>query len=40
MNPEEAAVDPREIDRVLSEMAGMVGRWGLFKKFLVEALRV
>ncbi|KAG5645852.1 hypothetical protein DXG03_005194 [Asterophora parasitica] len=38
MNPDEAAVDPREIDRVLSELAGMVGRWSLFKKFLIESL--
>lgn len=37
---DEAAVDPREIDKVLSEVAGMVGRWNLFKKFLSEALRV
>ncbi|GLB35270.1 putative COG4 transport protein [Lyophyllum shimeji] len=37
-NPDEAAVDPREIDKVLSELAGMIGRWNLFTKFLVEAL--
>jgi hypothetical protein len=40
MNPDEAAVDPREIDRVLSELAGMIGRWSLFRKFLAEALSV
>ena len=37
---EDVAVDPREIDKVLSELAGMIGRWHLFKKFLSEALRV
>lgn len=40
MNPEEAPVDPREIDRILSELAGMIGRWSLFKKFLTESLSV
>lgn len=38
--PEEDVVDPREIDKVLSELAGMVGRWSLFKKFITEQLRV
>ena len=33
---EELAIDPREIDKVLSELAGMVGRWHLFKKFLSD----
>ncbi|KAJ6546418.1 COG4 transport protein-domain-containing protein [Mycena vulgaris] len=37
--PEEDVVDPREIDKVLSEVAGMAGRWNLFKKFLSESLR-
>jgi COG4 transport protein len=37
---EEFAIDPREIDKVLSELAGMVGRWHLFKKFLSEDLKV
>lgn len=37
---DDPVVDPREIDRVLSEVAGMVGRWNLFKKFLSEALKV
>ncbi|CAA7270154.1 unnamed protein product [Cyclocybe aegerita] len=36
---EEVIVDPREIDKVLSELAGMIGRWYLFKKFLSEALK-
>jgi hypothetical protein len=31
-------VDPREIDRVLSEAAGIAGRWALFRKFLWERL--
>lgn len=33
-------VDPREIDKTLSEIAGMSGRWNLFRKFLVEQLQV
>ncbi|KAJ6611757.1 COG4 transport protein-domain-containing protein [Mycena sp. CBHHK59/15] len=37
--PDEDVVDPREIDKVLSEVAGMAGRWNLFKKFLSENLR-
>lgn len=28
--------DPREIDKTLSEIAGMSGRWNLFRKFLLE----
>ncbi|KAJ8462975.1 hypothetical protein ONZ51_g10559 [Trametes cubensis] len=32
-------VDPREIDKVLSEAAGMSGRWGLFRKFMHERLK-
>uniref|UniRef100_A0A8H7Y2D9 Conserved oligomeric Golgi complex subunit 4 n=1 Tax=Psilocybe cubensis TaxID=181762 RepID=A0A8H7Y2D9_PSICU len=36
---EDNAVDPREIDKVLSELAGMLGRWNLFKKFLSESLK-
>ncbi|XP_006458408.1 hypothetical protein AGABI2DRAFT_115438 [Agaricus bisporus var. bisporus H97] len=35
---EEPVVDPREIDKVLSETASMLGRWAMFKKFLLEAL--
>jgi len=38
--PEDGALNPREIDKVLSELAGMIGRWHLFKKFLSEALKV
>ncbi|KAF8197372.1 COG4 transport protein-domain-containing protein [Pholiota molesta] len=36
---EETAIDPREIDKVLSEVAAMIGRWNLFKKFLSQALK-
>ncbi|KAG1903982.1 COG4-domain-containing protein [Suillus fuscotomentosus] len=32
-------LDPREIDKLLSEIAGMSGRWFLFRKFLVEQLQ-
>ncbi|KAH7889814.1 COG4 transport protein-domain-containing protein [Phlebopus sp. FC_14] len=32
-------IDPREIDRTLSEIVGMSGRWSLFRKFLVEQLQ-
>ncbi|KAH6918869.1 COG4 transport protein-domain-containing protein [Coprinopsis sp. MPI-PUGE-AT-0042] len=32
-------VDPRDIDKVLSEMAAMIGRWNLFRKFLLDALK-
>ncbi|KAF9232006.1 COG4 transport protein-domain-containing protein [Melanogaster broomeanus] len=32
-------VDPREIDKTLSEIAGMSGRWCLFRKFLVGQLQ-
>jgi len=35
-SPEEAVVDPREIDKVLSEIAGMLGRWSVFKRFLLD----
>ena len=34
------AADPREIDKLLSELAGMVGRWSLFRRFLYDRLRV
>ncbi|KAG8912577.1 hypothetical protein FRC02_005936 [Tulasnella sp. 418] len=33
------APDPREIDKVLSEVAGIAGRWALFKRFLADRLR-
>ncbi|PPQ84112.1 hypothetical protein CVT26_013223, partial [Gymnopilus dilepis] len=36
--PEDLSIDPREVDKVLSELAGMVGRWNLFKKFILDAL--
>ncbi|KAG6877994.1 hypothetical protein C0992_008804 [Termitomyces sp. T32_za158] len=36
---EETRVDPREIDKVLSELAGLIGRWSLFRKFLVDSLQ-
>ncbi|EPT01843.1 hypothetical protein FOMPIDRAFT_1048435 [Fomitopsis schrenkii] len=32
-------VDPREIDKVLTEAAGMSGRWGLFRKFMHDRLK-
>ena len=38
--PDEDVVDPREIDKVLSELAGITGRWNLFRKFLSESLKV
>lgn len=38
--PDEDPVDPREIDKALSELAGMTGRWSLFRKFLTEQLKV
>lgn len=37
---EEDLVDPREIDKVLTEVAGMAGRWSMFRKFLHERLKV
>ncbi|KAI0781305.1 COG4-domain-containing protein [Trametes elegans] len=36
---DEDLIDPREIDKVLSEAAGMGGRWGLFRKFMHDRLR-
>lgn len=33
-------VDAREVDKVLTEVAGMAGRWSLFRKFLYERLKV
>ncbi|KAI0086670.1 COG4-domain-containing protein [Irpex rosettiformis] len=35
---EEDTVDAREIDKVITEVAGMGGRWGMFRKFLYERL--
>jgi conserved oligomeric Golgi complex subunit 4 len=37
---EDGAVDPRDIDKLLSELAGMIGRWRLFRKFIAESLKV
>ncbi|KAF8212519.1 COG4 transport protein-domain-containing protein [Mycena galopus ATCC 62051] len=37
--PDEELVDPREIDKVTSEVAVMAGRWNVFKKFLSENLQ-
>ncbi|KAJ7172744.1 COG4 transport protein-domain-containing protein [Mycena filopes] len=39
MAVDEDLVDPREIDKVVTEVAGMAGRWNLFKKFLSESLK-
>ncbi|KAG8891141.1 hypothetical protein FRB99_003829 [Tulasnella sp. 403] len=36
---EEDGPDPREVDRVLTEVAGMAGRWALFRRFLIEHLK-
>jgi hypothetical protein len=36
----EENVNHRDIDKVISETAGMAGRWNLFKRFLVERLNV
>ncbi|CAL1703811.1 unnamed protein product [Somion occarium] len=36
---DEDVVDPREIDKVLTEVAGMAGRWSLFRKFLYNRLQ-
>lgn len=37
---EDDAVDAREIDKVLTELASMAGRWSLFRKFLHDRLKV
>ncbi|KAH9001665.1 COG4-domain-containing protein [Lactarius akahatsu] len=31
-------VNPRDIDKVISEAAGMAGRWNLFRRFLLDRL--
>ncbi|TCD62614.1 hypothetical protein EIP91_006628 [Steccherinum ochraceum] len=36
---DEETADPREVDRVLSEAAGMASRWSMFRKFLYDRLR-
>jgi conserved oligomeric Golgi complex subunit 4 len=40
VNADIDAADPREIDKLLSELAGMVSRWSLFRRFLYDRLRV
>jgi hypothetical protein len=35
---EDLLVDPREVDKVLTELAGITGRWALFRRFLHERL--
>ncbi|KAF8479032.1 COG4-domain-containing protein [Russula ochroleuca] len=35
----EEDVNPRDIDKVISEAAGMAGRWNLFRRFLVDRLK-
>ncbi|KAJ3877469.1 COG4 transport protein-domain-containing protein [Lentinula edodes] len=37
LNQDDELIDPREIDQVIIEMSGMVGRWNLFKKFLLDS---
>lgn len=37
---DENEVDPREIDKILTEAAGMGGRWSLFRKFIYDRLKV
>jgi hypothetical protein len=39
VNTDDSTVDPREIDKVLSEVAGMIGRWHLFKRFIADSLK-
>lgn len=34
------ALDPRDIDKIISEIATMVGRWNLFELFIAETLNV
>ncbi|KAL7411046.1 COG4 transport protein-domain-containing protein [Mrakia frigida] len=36
---EDTGPDPREIDKVLGELTGMAGRWGLYRRFLWGRLR-
>ncbi|KIY51144.1 COG4-domain-containing protein [Fistulina hepatica ATCC 64428] len=35
----EDAIDPRDIDKVVLEGAGMAGRWNVFRKFLAQSLQ-
>lgn len=37
---DEDIVDVKQIDKVLSELAAMSGRWNLFRKFLFDRLSV
>lgn len=37
-SPSDDQVDPREIDKVLVELAGMASRWNVFKKYVAENL--
>jgi len=37
---DEEIVDVKQIDKVLSELAAMSGRWNLFRKFLFDRLLV
>lgn len=34
------ALDPRDVDKIISEIAMMVGRWNLFELFIAETLNV
>jgi conserved oligomeric Golgi complex subunit 4 len=37
---EEEAANAKEVDKIVSEIAGLAGRWGLFRRFLLERLKV
>lgn len=37
---EDDMIDPREIDKVISEVAAMASRWNLFRKYLSDSFRV
>ena len=39
-HPGPPALDPRDIDKIISEIATMVGRWNLFELFIAETLNV
>lgn len=36
----EDGLDPREVDKLLNEIASIAGRWNLFRQFLVDRLSV
>lgn len=36
----ESDIDPREIDQILLELSGMASRWGLFRRFVYDRLKV